>query len=364
MPGLPREGDRFGRFHLRRLIGRGGRSAVFEAYDPTVRRLVAVKVVLPDPADTAATAGTRERFDREAQLLERLRSSHIVLAHDAGKQDDTFYVVTELAPDGDLSGWLAEDHALAPEPPSFLSENFASTSGPERPDVHGRGVDRRSLVIGLVITLALVGIVVGGVAVARGGSGSPEDEKTDGRQPASTPSEQSAPVSPAAEGTAPAATTAGFLCWNGQQVASSDLCRPIRGSRGMDWVFPGMQGQNCRPRTADQTPGRQVLVECFLHDKQVLIHLSQWDRADKGIAHYRSRENLGEPTLSADGTLYLWNATSPQPDHPYTGVFLWGGHAFSAAIYAASAADLTRVLQDPTLLRPVPDDRYLGTPAS
>ena len=339
-------------------------SAVFEAYDPTVRRLVALKVVLPHPADMAGMAGTRERLDREAQLLARLRSSNSVLVHDVGKQDDTFYVVTELVPDGDLSNWLAEDHAMAPEPPSFLSENFASTSGPEGPDVPVRGVDRRTLVIGLVITLALVGIVIGGVTVARGGSGSSEDDNADGRQPTSTPSEQSAPVPPAAEGTAPAPTSAGFLCWNGQQVASSDLCRPIRGSRGMDWVFPGMQDQNCRPRTADQTPGRQVLVECFLHDKQVLIRLSQWDRPDPGIAHYTSRENLGAPTLSADGTLYLWNATSQEPDYPYRGVFLWLGHGFSAAIYAASAADLTRVLQNPTLLKPVPDDRYLGTPAS
>jgi len=107
-----------------------------------------------------------------------------------------------------------------------------------------------------------------------------------------------------------------------------------------------------------------VLVECFLHDKQVLVHLSQWDTPDSGIATYTSRENLGQPTLSADGTLYLWNATSPRLDYPYRGVFLWVGHAFSAAIYAASAADLTRVLQNPTLLTPVPDDRYLGTPAS
>ena len=345
------------------MIGRGGMSAVFEAYDPTVRRLVALKVVLPDPADMAGIAGTRERFDREAQMLARLRSSHSVLVHDVGKQDDTFYVVTELVPDGDLSNWLAEDPAMAPEPPSFLSENFASTSGPEGPDVPVRGFDRRTLVIGLVITLALVGIVLGGVTVARGGSGSAEDDKADSPQPASTPSEQSAPVSPAAEGTAPAPTTAGFVCWNGQQVASSDLCRPIRGSRGMDWVFPGMQNQNCRPRTADRTPGRQVLVECFLHDKQVLIRLSQWDQPDPGIAHYTSQENLGQPTVSADGTLYAWKGTSLQPDHPYQGVFLWVGHAYSAAVYASSEAELVSIVDHPTLLKPVPDDRYLGTPA-
>ena len=111
MAGLPRAGDTYGRFQIRRLIGRGGMGAVFEAFDPTLDRSVALKVVLPDMADLA---DIRQRFEREAKMLARVRSSHIVQIHDVGEQDDTLYLVTELVPDGDLFNWLAEHGAMRP----------------------------------------------------------------------------------------------------------------------------------------------------------------------------------------------------------------------------------------------------------
>ena len=131
---------------------------------------------------------------------------------------------------------------------------------------------------------------------------------------------------------------------------SSDLCRPdVRGSAA--WIG---SSRGCRTRTAvpgprTSTPGRQVLVECFLHDKQVLIRLSQWDRADAGHRPlHRARRTSVSPQCSADGTLYALEArTSPQPDHPYLGVFLWLGHAFSAAVYASSDAELVSILRSP-----------------
>ena len=167
-------------------------------------------------------------------------------------------------------------------------------------------------------------------------------------------------------GTTTQATSA-FTCWDGKGVGSADQCKPIHGQRGFYWIFPGMKHQNCRPRTADNTPGRLELMECYVHDRRVRIHLSLWDRADSGVSHYTSEENLGAPAVNVDAngaaTVYGWNGTAYDPDYQYKAVILWASHAYSAAVYAVSSAELLSVLQNSNLLTPVPDDRYYGTPA-
>ncbi len=337
--------------------------AVYEAYDPTVRRLVALKVVLPG---TAEIADFRERFDREAQIIARVRPSHVVQVHDVGRQDDTLYFVTELVPDGDLFGWLAEHGGGHPPEPGFLTANFESSYATPA-DTSRETPGLRSLVMVGVVAAALVAAVLGGYAIVNAADG------TDGPSPSTGTSK-----GPEATAAAPAATaTAGvvggtpipgaFACWDGAAVSSVDQCQPPHGSRAFFWIFPGMDGQNCRPRTADGTPGRAELMECFLNDRRIVIHLSLWDSANAGISHYTIQEGLGQPQANTDAsgvpTLYAWNGVSQDPAYPYKGVFLWSAHAYSAAVYAASNAELASVLQHPTLLRPVPDDQYFGRPS-
>lgn len=112
--------------------------AVFEAHDPTLHRLVALKVVLPDKADIDEF---RQRFEREAQMLARVHSRHIVHIHDVGEQDNSLYLVTELIPDGDLFTWLSKRGAMSPSQAlrlvAQLSEGLA--------DAHKAGVFHRDV---------------------------------------------------------------------------------------------------------------------------------------------------------------------------------------------------------------------------
>lgn len=101
--GLPQEGQPFGRFDITRQIGRGGMGVVYAAVQHGLRREVALKVLLSDYADNE---DYRNRFLREAEVLARLDSPHIISVYDAGEQDGWLYIATQLVPDGDLHAML------------------------------------------------------------------------------------------------------------------------------------------------------------------------------------------------------------------------------------------------------------------
>jgi serine/threonine-protein kinase len=79
---LPPAGTVIGqRFHLRRLLGQGGMSAVFLARDERLERDVAFKLMNPE---LALHRDIMARFVNEARMVARLDSPHVVRLLDAG----------------------------------------------------------------------------------------------------------------------------------------------------------------------------------------------------------------------------------------------------------------------------------------
>lgn len=66
------------------LVGYGGMGAVYRARQRNLDRLVALKIIRPESANTPSFA---ERFYREARLLARLNHPHIVAVYDFGRVD-------------------------------------------------------------------------------------------------------------------------------------------------------------------------------------------------------------------------------------------------------------------------------------
>ncbi|HBI45663.1 MAG TPA: serine/threonine protein kinase, partial [Planctomycetales bacterium] len=66
---------RLGGYRVLKELGRGGMGAVFQAEDPKLKRLVALKVMLPR---LAADASARRRFLREAQAMAAVHHDHVV----------------------------------------------------------------------------------------------------------------------------------------------------------------------------------------------------------------------------------------------------------------------------------------------
>jgi serine/threonine protein kinase len=80
------------RFRLEEKVGSGGMSSVYRAFDPTLERLVAIKMMHRDISDDPDQL---ERFRREARAVAQLNHPHVVTVIDAGEDEGAPYIVFE-----------------------------------------------------------------------------------------------------------------------------------------------------------------------------------------------------------------------------------------------------------------------------
>lgn len=97
----------FGRFVMQRALGRGAHGRVYAAYDPTLEREVALKVIAT-PSPAAVQTGLRE-----ARALARLRHPNLVRIHDAVRDGDAIGLAMELVDGSTLRQWLAVSRSRA-----------------------------------------------------------------------------------------------------------------------------------------------------------------------------------------------------------------------------------------------------------
>jgi tRNA A-37 threonylcarbamoyl transferase component Bud32 len=82
-----------GRYRLDAQVGAGGMSTVYRAFDVTLERPVAIKLL---HREIASDSDQIERFRREARAVAQLSHPHIVTVIDAGEDDGRPYIVFEL----------------------------------------------------------------------------------------------------------------------------------------------------------------------------------------------------------------------------------------------------------------------------
>jgi serine/threonine-protein kinase len=92
-------GQMLGNCRILEQIGQGGMGTVYRAFQPSLDRVVAVKVISPLLVGDA-TALTR--FRREAQTVASFRHPNILTVYDFGEQDGVTYLVMEFAGGGTL----------------------------------------------------------------------------------------------------------------------------------------------------------------------------------------------------------------------------------------------------------------------
>jgi serine/threonine-protein kinase len=93
----------FGQYQIVAALGEGGMAAVYKAYQPSMARYVALKVL---PRQYAAAAEFAARFQQEARLLARLQHPHILPVFDYGEAQGYTYLVMPYVEAGTLAGLL------------------------------------------------------------------------------------------------------------------------------------------------------------------------------------------------------------------------------------------------------------------
>jgi tRNA A-37 threonylcarbamoyl transferase component Bud32 len=85
-----------GKFEIRREIGRGAMGVVYEGYDPSIKRVVALKTIRSDQLAGGDPAAVIARFRREAQAAGRLNHPNIVAIYDFGEDNGVWYIAMEF----------------------------------------------------------------------------------------------------------------------------------------------------------------------------------------------------------------------------------------------------------------------------
>jgi serine/threonine-protein kinase len=112
MPELPLVGTEFAGYRLRAVLGRGGMSIVYQAENPRLRNMIALKVLAPELATDQVF---RNRFREESQIAASLNHPHVIPIHDFGSSDGLLYIAMRYVSGTDLRQLIAERGWLAPD---------------------------------------------------------------------------------------------------------------------------------------------------------------------------------------------------------------------------------------------------------
>jgi len=96
-----------GRYEVQAELGRGGFGRVYRAYDPTVGRPVAIKIL------TQVSADTRTRFRNEATVAGNLRHKNIVTVYEYGAFEGLPFLAMEYLEGEDLHHIITSGKALS-----------------------------------------------------------------------------------------------------------------------------------------------------------------------------------------------------------------------------------------------------------
>src|SRR5580704_11486866 len=100
--GIPGDSARIGRFRVLRRLASGGMGIVFVAYDESLERRVAIKLLHREYASS-------DWLRREALALARLTHENVVPVHEIGEERGRPFVVMELVEGPTLKEWLESE---------------------------------------------------------------------------------------------------------------------------------------------------------------------------------------------------------------------------------------------------------------
>ncbi|MBI1877965.1 MAG: serine/threonine protein kinase [Chloroflexi bacterium] len=132
-------GKALGQYHIVEFIGAGGMASVYKAYQASLDRYVAIKVL---PAQHALTSGFKDRFILEARAVAQLSHPNILPIYDFGLEGDLSYFVMKYVPDHTLGDLLGRPLELA------RASHFIDQAAKALDHAHERGILHRDVKAG------------------------------------------------------------------------------------------------------------------------------------------------------------------------------------------------------------------------
>jgi serine/threonine protein kinase len=130
-------GKQLGQYRIVAPLGEGGMAAVYKAYQQTMDRYVALKIL---PRHFAADPEFVGRFEQEAKVIARLQHVHILPVHDYGTSEGFTYIVMPFVETGTL------DDLLQGEPlPQDQIRKIISQVGEALHHAHSQGLVHRDV---------------------------------------------------------------------------------------------------------------------------------------------------------------------------------------------------------------------------
>src|SRR5262245_14723477 len=137
-PDRPGHLGKLGAFQVIKVLGQGGMGIVFQAFEPALNRMVALKVLAPA---LAIHPVARERFAREARAAAAVTHHNVVTVFAVEESGGWPYLAMQYVAGQSLQQWL--DRQGPPPVPEILRIGFEVASGLAA--AHARGIIHRDV---------------------------------------------------------------------------------------------------------------------------------------------------------------------------------------------------------------------------
>jgi serine/threonine protein kinase len=132
-------GKTLGQYQIIEVAGKGGMAVVYKAFQPSLNRYVALKV-LPDYL--AQDEQFVMRFEHEARAAAALRHPNIMVIYDVGQEGNTHYIAAEYLEGTTLAQAMSQQHGPLPLPRSV---NIINQLASALDFAHARGLVHRDI---------------------------------------------------------------------------------------------------------------------------------------------------------------------------------------------------------------------------
>lgn len=116
-------GKTIGNYQITNELGRGGMAVVYRAYQASLNRYVAIKVL---PPQLSFDEQFVQRFQREARAAAGLRHPNIVVIHDVGHEGGIYYLVMEYLEGRTLREVIQQEGPLKADGAAHIAEQLAA----------------------------------------------------------------------------------------------------------------------------------------------------------------------------------------------------------------------------------------------